>query len=586
MPSVVGQITKGAVFDGIVAANEVVGGGGDGTLDDACVASSNVTQHQGDIKLDNLGAPDDNTDLDFSTSLHGLVPKGTNVGHFLKDDGTWAATSGGGGTVDTSGTPVANDYARFTDADTIEGRDYSQVRGDLGLVIGTDVLAQQAIGIADDNLVEVDDATDVTGQYAKFTASGLQGKTLAEVAGEIEGSIDHDNVSNVTSDQHHAQSHTVASHSDTTATGAELETLTDGSDADALHIHALADAHIASTVNPHATDVENLGSGTLVELNAAITDATLDDSSDSRTPSGSAGGDLTDTYPNPTVANDAVTYAKMQNVSATDRFLGRDTAGAGDVEEIAAGAARTILNVEDGANNYSHPNHTGDVMSVGDGATTVMAGVISNIKLSNVSEATLKGRPVSSGTGTPVDMVASQVRTILNVADGADVTGDNPPQAHKDSHDPGGSDGLDVATPTDIGTANTPGSAASFVRSDHVHKIPDKWRTRSFLVEVPTPADDDEFIVHWFPNASTLTQVRVHVEAATSTTFELTERGYDTPDTGGTDISASAIVATVTPANVSMNNTSMAANSVLVYHSSAVSGTPGKVWIFGKYTVD
>lgn len=35
-----------------------------------------------------------------------------------------------------------------------------------------------------------------------------------------------------------------------------------------------------------------------------------------------------------TIANDAVTYAKMQNVSATDRVLGRSTAGAGDVEEI------------------------------------------------------------------------------------------------------------------------------------------------------------------------------------------------------------------------------------------------------------
>jgi len=113
-----------------------------------------------------------------------------------------------------------------------------------------------------------------------------------------------------------------------------------------------------------------------------------------------------------------------------------------------------------------------------------------------------------------------------------------------------------------------------------------KWRTRSFLIEVPTPADDDEFIVHWFPHAATLTQVRVHVKAATSTTFELTERGYDTPDAGGTDISAAAITATTTPTDVTMNNTGMAANSVLVYHSSAVVGTPGKVWIFGKYTVD
>lgn len=45
-----------------------------------------------------------------------------------------------------------------------------------------------------------------------------------------------------------------------------------------------------------------------------------------------------------TIANDAVTYAKMQNISATDKLLGRSTAGAGDVEEIACTAAgRAIL---------------------------------------------------------------------------------------------------------------------------------------------------------------------------------------------------------------------------------------------------
>ena len=35
-----------------------------------------------------------------------------------------------------------------------------------------------------------------------------------------------------------------------------------------------------------------------------------------------------------TIANGAVTYAKMQNVSATDKVLGRSTAGAGSPEEI------------------------------------------------------------------------------------------------------------------------------------------------------------------------------------------------------------------------------------------------------------
>lgn len=44
-----------------------------------------------------------------------------------------------------------------------------------------------------------------------------------------------------------------------------------------------------------------------------------------------------------TIANDAVTYAKMQNVSATDKLLGRSTAGSGDVEEIDCTAAGRAL---------------------------------------------------------------------------------------------------------------------------------------------------------------------------------------------------------------------------------------------------
>ena len=55
---------------------------------------TNTTYSAGDFKLDDLGTPDDNTDLDFSTSAHGLVPKGTNTGNYLKDDGTWAAVAG------------------------------------------------------------------------------------------------------------------------------------------------------------------------------------------------------------------------------------------------------------------------------------------------------------------------------------------------------------------------------------------------------------------------------------------------------------------------------------------------------------
>lgn len=46
------------------------------------------------------------------------------------------------------------------------------------------------------------------------------------------------------------------------------------------------------------------------------------------------------------LANDAVTYAKMQNVSATSRILGRVTAGAGDPEELTGAQARGVLGIE------------------------------------------------------------------------------------------------------------------------------------------------------------------------------------------------------------------------------------------------
>ncbi len=39
----------------------------------------------------------DNTTGNFSISAHGFVPKGTNLGKFLKDDGTWTTVSAGAG---------------------------------------------------------------------------------------------------------------------------------------------------------------------------------------------------------------------------------------------------------------------------------------------------------------------------------------------------------------------------------------------------------------------------------------------------------------------------------------------------------
>jgi len=82
-----------------------------------------------------------------------------------------------------------------------------------------------------------------------------------------------------------------------------------------------------------------------------------------------------------TIANDAVTFAKMQNI-ATDKLLGRDTAGSGNTEEIGLGASLSF----DGAGNIQRAALTGDVTAAVNGnATTIANDAVTYAKLQNVA---------------------------------------------------------------------------------------------------------------------------------------------------------------------------------------------------------
>jgi len=104
--------------------------------------------------------------------------------------------------VDDAGPPASGQYARFT-ANGIEGRTEAEFKGDFSLAIGTDVLAQQTIGIANDNLLEVDHVSPADDDFAKFTANGLEGRSYSETAGDLEASIETaiDTLANLTSVQ-------------------------------------------------------------------------------------------------------------------------------------------------------------------------------------------------------------------------------------------------------------------------------------------------------------------------------------------------------------------------------------------------
>lgn len=83
-----------------------------------------------------------------------------------------------------------------------------------------------------------------------------------------------------------------------------------------------------------------------------------------------------------------------------------------DAGLMASADFTKLAGIATGATAYVHPNHSGDVTSVADGAQTIAAGVVTNAKLANVGTATFKGR-ITAATGLPEDLTVAQAKTVL-----------------------------------------------------------------------------------------------------------------------------------------------------------------------------
>jgi hypothetical protein len=135
-----------------------------------------------------------------------------------------------------------------------------------------------------------------------------------------------------------------------------------------------------------------------------------------------------------TIDNDAVTSAKIANEAVTNAKLSlmtgntvkvRNAAGTGTPTDLTIGShsvlgrsAADVVSLAAGNDGVLRRSGSGNLEFGALVTANLGDDIVTNAKLANMATSTIKGR-VTGSTGDPEDLTATQVRTLLNVADGA-----------------------------------------------------------------------------------------------------------------------------------------------------------------------
>jgi len=161
-----------------------------------------------------------------------------------------------------------------------------------------------------------------------------------------------------------------------------LATTEPGSGATAIATKGTINANLTGNVSGNVTGNASGSAGTVSSI-------------------GNLTGDVTSSNRATTIGNDKVTYAKMQNVSATNRILGRDSSGAGNVEEITPANVKTMLSLNNVANESRSTilggNLTGTINSVA--VATVTAGAAAGATANQDSTSTIRSGTTAANVG-------------------------------------------------------------------------------------------------------------------------------------------------------------------------------------------